>query len=202
MAEWADQYLAALSARDEVEKANINFYNYCARIADQKAELERQASAFQPTEEKPTASPPPTLAGLRRVTSPPPRPKSPSVVQIRQDLAKAQQERGDLQSRLEATIRDLDTAKAKAKMDTKKINQLTANVSQLTMKLRDRDEELKGKAKLVKDVQDENVTLNLQLNMADEQSQKLKQENKDLVDRWMARMGKEADRMNDESKFG
>lgn len=37
--------------------------------------------------------------------------------------------------------------------------------------------------------------------MADEQSRKLQQENKDLVDRWMARMGKEADAMNDASKF-
>ena len=109
---------------------------------------------------------------------------------------------GDLQTRLDAQLRELDALKTKSKVDTKKMNQLTANVAQLTMKLRDRDEELRGKAKLVKDVQDESVTLNLQLNMAEEQNQKLKKENQDLVDRWMARMGKEADRMNEEGKFG
>ena len=48
---------------------------------------------------------------------------------------------------------------------------------------------------------DETVSLTLQLNMADEQAQKLQRENKELVDRWMARMGKEADAMNDKSKF-
>ena len=48
---------------------------------------------------------------------------------------------------------------------------------------------------------DETVSLTLQLNMAEEHSQKLRRENKDLVDRWMARMGQEADAMNDESKF-
>lgn len=48
---------------------------------------------------------------------------------------------------------------------------------------------------------DETVSLTLQLNMAEEQSQKLRGENKELVDRWMARMGKEADAMNDESRF-
>ncbi len=48
---------------------------------------------------------------------------------------------------------------------------------------------------------DETVSLTLQLNMAEEQSQKLQRENKDLVDRWMARMGQEADALNDESKF-
>ena len=45
------------------------------------------------------------------------------------------------------------------------------------------------------------ATLNLQLNMADEKSTKLQRENKELVDRWMARMGEEADAMNNASKF-
>ena len=121
---------------------------------------------------------------------------------MRQHLAKAQQERIELQSRLDAATRELVEVKAGSKKDTKKMTQLTANVSQLTMKLRDRDEELKGKAKLIEDVQDENVTLNLQLNMSEESVKKLKKENQELVDRWMARMGKEADRMNEQSKFG
>lgn len=45
------------------------------------------------------------------------------------------------------------------------------------------------------------VSLNLQLNMAEERSRRLQRENKDLVDRWMARMGQEADAMNDASRF-
>ena len=94
MAEWADQYLAALKARDEVEKANVELYNYCSRLADQKAELEKKAKADEVADEKPPASPPLTLAGLRRVTSPPPRSETLSIVQMRQDLANAQRERG------------------------------------------------------------------------------------------------------------
>lgn len=45
------------------------------------------------------------------------------------------------------------------------------------------------------------ATLNLQLNMADQKSNKLQHENQELVDRWMTRMGLEADAMNDASKF-
>lgn len=45
------------------------------------------------------------------------------------------------------------------------------------------------------------VSLNLQLNMAEEATRKLREENKDLVDRWMARMGQEADAMNNASKY-
>lgn len=37
--------------------------------------------------------------------------------------------------------------------------------------------------------------------MAEDQVQKLKKENEDLVERWMARMGKEANAMNEASKF-
>jgi len=41
----------------------------------------------------------------------------------------------------------------------------------------------------------------LQLNMAEEQSNRLQRENQELVDRWMARMGKEAEAMNNASKY-
>jgi len=45
------------------------------------------------------------------------------------------------------------------------------------------------------------ISLNLQLNMAEQRSNKLQGDNKDLIDRWMARMGQEADAMNDASRF-
>ena len=45
------------------------------------------------------------------------------------------------------------------------------------------------------------ATLNLQLNMAEDRSTRLQKENQDLVDRWMTRMGQEADAMNKASKF-
>ncbi|KAF7115746.1 hypothetical protein CNMCM5793_003249 [Aspergillus hiratsukae] len=56
-------------------------------------------------------------------------------------------------------------------------------------------------ARLTEDFQDELATLNLQLNMAEERSGRLQRENQELVDRWMARMGREAEAMNDASKF-
>ena len=50
-------------------------------------------------------------------------------------------------------------------------------------------------------MQDEMVSLNLQLNMAEQRSEKLEKENKQLVDRWMERMGREAEEMNERSKW-
>ena len=128
-------------------------------------------------------------------------PESTSLTALRLDLAKAQHERSELQTKLDGALRELEALKTRSKAESKRITQLTAGMSQMTIRLRDRDEELRGKAKLIEDVQDENMTLNLQLNMADEQAKKLKKENQELVDRWMARMGKEAERMNDENQF-
>ena len=147
-----------------------------------------------------SSAPAPVLGriGSKAVSSPPP---AESIVAIRQDLAKAQQERGEMQIRLDATSRELEALKARSKTDGKRINNLSAGVTQMTVRIRDRDEELKGKSKLLENVQDELVTLNLQLNMADEETMKLRRENQELIDRWMKRIGKEADDMNDESRF-
>jgi hypothetical protein len=37
--------------------------------------------------------------------------------------------------------------------------------------------------------------------MAEERSSRLQRENQELIDRWMARIGREAEAMNDASKF-
>ncbi|KIV92926.1 hypothetical protein PV10_04182 [Exophiala mesophila] len=207
MSGWVEQYLDALRARDEKEKAAIDVYRQCTKLQDQWAQAQqtqrRRVAEDIPQQANP---PPPSIMGrgLRRVTSPPlpTASESANLAQLRQDLAKSQQERGEMSTKLEVALRELDTLRGKARVDVKRINQLNTQVTQLAVKLKDREEELRGKAKLIENVQDENVTLNLQLNMADEQAEKLKSENKELVDRWMARMGKEADQMNEQHKFG
>jgi hypothetical protein len=45
------------------------------------------------------------------------------------------------------------------------------------------------------------ISLNLQVNIAEQKAAKLRRENTDLVARWMARMGEEADAMNNASNF-
>lgn len=122
-------------------------------------------------------------------------------MQLRQDFARAQQDRSDLASQVETLKKEIEVATSKARSDTKKFAHLNATSAQLATKLRDREEELRGKAKLLVDVQDENATLNLQLNVAERDAVQLKKENQELIDRWMKRMGKEADKMNEEGKF-
>ena len=144
-----------------------------------------------------------------------------TLTQLRLDLAEAQRGKSELAADLKSLNDELQKLKLKSKSDVKRVNELASEKAGLIIRMKDRDEELKGKAKLLEvglraldnylkrsteygllqDVHDETVSLTLQLNMAEEQAKKLKRENKELVDRWMARMGEEADAMNNASKF-
>ncbi|KAI4115738.1 MAG: hypothetical protein LQ345_003721 [Seirophora villosa] len=124
-----------------------------------------------------------------------------ALVKTRTDLGEAQRSRGVIESRLRMLSDEMQQLKLQSTITRMQLNELTSDKAALTLKLKDRDEELKGKAKLLESIHDETVSLTLQLNMAEDQALKLRKENEDLVERWMTRMGKEADAMNEASKF-
>ncbi|KAL8653670.1 MAG: hypothetical protein Q9210_001959 [Variospora velana] len=124
-----------------------------------------------------------------------------ALVKARTDLSEAQRSRGIIESRLRTVLDEVQHLKLQSATARMQLNELRSDKAALALKFKDRDEELKGKAKLLENVHDETVSLTLQLNMAEDQAHKLREENEDLVQRWMARMGEEADAMNEASKF-
>ncbi|EXA45876.1 hypothetical protein FOQG_06099 [Fusarium oxysporum f. sp. raphani 54005] len=125
-----------------------------------------------------------------------PSTNDPGVAQLKQDLAEALRSKGVTEKRLRAGEEELMQLRAKHKADTKSIRDLTADRNSLTTRLKDREYELREKRKLIEQVQDEMIALNLQMSMAEKERDKVKKENKELVDRWMKRMAQEADAMN------
>ncbi|KFY07202.1 hypothetical protein V492_07357 [Pseudogymnoascus sp. VKM F-4246] len=190
MMSWRQEYLENLRQQDELEKANYDLIDAYSRLADQTAALEAKVSANSPST-IPT-SPANDVTGLSNQDE---------TAQVKSDLAEALRAKGQLQRRLKVTEETLEGLKTRAKADSTLIRDISAERAQLILKVKDRDEELRGKAQLLVQVQDENMSLDLQLNMAEQQTARLKRENKDLIDRWMARMGQEADAMNEASKF-
>lgn len=71
----------------------------------------------------------------------------------------------------------------------------------LDRKVKDRHSESRESRKLIDDVQNEMIMLQLQLNLAEEKADKLEKDNAELVERWMAKMRKEAENMNEESRW-
>ncbi|KAF2748835.1 hypothetical protein M011DRAFT_466593 [Sporormia fimetaria CBS 119925] len=70
----------------------------------------------------------------------------------------------------------------------KRIAHLEKVKETLERRMKDRQDELKGKGTFVDEVQNELVALNLQLNMAEQERDKLKQENEELTRRWVEKM--------------
>lgn len=140
----------------------------------------------------------------------PSKPKAPAgseaspndlLAALRTDLASTQKARSSLQTQLTDVTAQLSALSIQQKATQAQVTALTKQKLESERKLRDRDEELRGKSKLVEQAQDEMVALGLQLNLSEEKSEKLHKENKELVERWMKRMGEEVDRVNRDSRW-
>ncbi|RDW62977.1 ATG16 family protein [Aspergillus mulundensis] len=199
MAHWREEYAAALATRDRREKANVVIYNAYTQLADRTASAvvtsNTQSAAQRSTPSTPIADP-------RQQPSPASGPFPQDILSAtRADLAEAQRSRSELQERLARATTELERLRKRNNQDGRRIYSMEGEITHLQLRLKDRDEELREKAKLLEGFQDEIATFELQLNMAEERSNRLQKENQELVDRWMARMGKEADAMNDAYKF-
>ena len=68
---------------------------------------------------------------------------------VRQDLSEAQRSRILMESRLHNVTENLQKLKLQCALDSKRIVELSKEKANLTIGVKDRDEELKGKAKLL-----------------------------------------------------
>ena len=122
--------------------------NSDTKLADRTASLQ-SALVSPPAKEDTTSSPKlkDRKASLEQAT---PRSTTPdAIAKVRQDLSEAQRSRGLMETKLQSVTEELKKLKIQSSLDRKKISELTKEKAILTTGLRDRDEELKGKTKLL-----------------------------------------------------
>ncbi|KAH7244246.1 autophagy-related protein 16 [Fusarium redolens] len=187
MPNWRDQYLSSIKDAELSNPVNMELVQTCSQMADRISALEAEKNGLEAL-----------VANSGTSTAQPTEPSTndPVVAQLKQDLAEALRSKGVAEKRLRASEEELMQLRAKYKADTKSIRELTADRNSLTTRLKDREYELREKRKFIEQVQDEMIALNLQMSMAEKERDKVKKENKELVDRWMKRMAQEADAMN------
>lgn len=210
MASWLDDYLRALDNRDQREKSNAAIIDAYAKLADYTISLQHTVGTkdvqFDADKTPATVSRlPARLLGSPR-SPPAPKPDTEIITSLRLDFMAANRDKTLLKTELSNLGTKLDQMQVAAKeqsSDTTNLKTQLANLEHekalLSRKLRDRDSELKEKARLVENVQDELLGLEMQINVAEEKAARLQTENKELVDRWMSRMGQEAEKMNEGS---
>lgn len=72
-----------------------------------------------------------------------------TLTQIQKDLSEAQRSRGALQSRFQDVSDGFQKSKLQSAIDRKRLDELGSEKAALARRLKDRDEELRGKAKLL-----------------------------------------------------
>nr|OQO19902.1 hypothetical protein B0A51_11373 [Rachicladosporium sp. CCFEE 5018] len=195
--DWLATYSQALEERDEREHVYRECIESYTKLADHAAaawnipiQVPNEETATEP------ATPKARSKGKATVEVEPP-----TLANLRTDLAATQKARATLESQLANVTTQLDALSTQQRLSQQQLSILTKQKQDVDRKLRDRDEELRGKSKLVEQAHDEMAALGLQLNVAEVRSERLEQENKELVERWMRRMGEEAEKVNRDSKW-
>ncbi|KAK1820648.1 autophagy protein 16, interacts with Atg12p-Atg5p [Friedmanniomyces endolithicus] len=195
MSDWIEQYSAALTERDAREQAHKVYIDAYTRLADRTAIQGVVPPAITP--QRPTANLPKS-----KPTSKDPDPTPTDLLSsLRTDLSTTQKARQTLANQVADLTLALNTLHSTSATSTSQLALLTRQKADTERKLRDRDEELRGKDRMVVLAQDEMVAQGLQLSLAEQKAEGLERENRELVARWMERMGKEAERVNRDSKW-
>ncbi|KAK5997581.1 Autophagy-related protein 16 [Cladobotryum mycophilum] len=189
MPTWRDEYLSSLRESELNNPVNMELVQACSQMADRISALEAEKAALETH-----------ISGLGPSRSPAPAAQidgnDAGTAGLRLDLAEALRSKGVAENRLRTAEDELGRLRTRTRQDSRSIRDLTAERTHLATKVNDREYELREKRKLVQQVQDEMITLNLQLSMAEKERDRVKKENKELIDRWMKRMAQEADAMN------
>ncbi|KAK1057641.1 autophagy protein 16, interacts with Atg12p-Atg5p [Friedmanniomyces endolithicus] len=195
MSDWIEQYSAALTERDAREQAHKVYIDAYTRLANRTATLAANPPATTP--QPPTAN----LPKSKPTSKDPDLSPNDLLSSLRTDLSTTQKARQTLATQVADLTLALNTLHSTSATSTTQLALLTRQKADTERKLRDRDEELRGKDRMVVLAQDEMVAQGLQLSLAEQKAEGLERENRELVARWMERMGKEAERVNRDSKW-
>ena len=130
-------------------------------------------------------------------------PESQDETQLTADLADARRSLASLQARVRTAEDEVLRLRAKSQRDGRAVSELTRQKNSLSVRIRDKEDELVQKGEHLRRVQDDILSLEIETTQAQRQKEEykkkageLKRDNEDLVRRWMKRKEEEADSHN------
>ena len=151
---WHNEYLSALANRNKTEHQNKDVYEAYTALASRKSQPSSTQSHIK---DEPATSPAPPSSPSNRVLpwsrsdarSPTPVPALILGAHWQEELSEAQRRRGELESELRTAKTEVERERTQARVMERRATELATENAGLTVKLRDRVEELEAKAKLV-----------------------------------------------------
>ncbi|KAK6357097.1 hypothetical protein TWF718_001423 [Orbilia javanica] len=194
MAAWRSDLLSAFAERDIREKSQASIISEYSRLADRAAistSVATTATASPPTDQQqPTPPPSSDLQALHT-----------TVTTLRTDLATSQKDRTTLQTQLTTATSSLLLLQKSSAANLRELDKVKMERFQLEQKFKSKEDEAKLNRKMIENLQDEIIALNIQLNIGEQTKMRLKSENEELISRWMALKKDEAEAMNNNSKY-
>ncbi|KAK6533588.1 hypothetical protein TWF694_002525 [Orbilia ellipsospora] len=218
---WRSDLLDAFRERDAREKAQASFIDHYQRLADRAASLSSPTILPPDSDGEPstnTAQPSSsTSATPTRLKSPAP-PSTPNsnnnnttnadllalhqtLSTLRSDLQTSQRDRTTLQTQLSTITTNLTLLQKSSSANLRELDRIKAERYTLEQRLKSRDEEAKLNRKMIENLQDEIIALNIQLNIGEQAKMRLKSENEELIARWVKLKQDEVEEMHNNSKY-
>ncbi|EPS42467.1 hypothetical protein H072_3575 [Dactylellina haptotyla CBS 200.50] len=209
-ASWRTDLLAAFAERDDREKAQAALINEYTRLAD-RAALSSPSSGPAPpsaTDALGETSSTTSSTPARNKSPAPPPPQSTdlqvlhtALTTLRSDLQTSQRDRTTLQTQLQTATTALTQLQKTSSANLRELDRVRTDRYQVEQKLKTRDEESKLNRKMIENLQDEIIALNIQLNIGEQTKMRLKSENEELIARWVALKQNEVEAMHNNSKY-
>lgn len=185
---WRTDFLSSLAQRDKREKSHDDFISAYSRLASRTTSIHESSAS---SKDASNALGDGVLQGgdLGGAAT--------GLAQLKADLTAAQQTKAHLQLSLKAVGDEKDTLQRKLEQQ----DRIILEWNRLDRRTRDLEVEVRAKNKHIQELQDEILTLTMELNMLTKREEAVRKENKELVDRYMAEMAKKAESMNRESNW-
>ncbi|KAL5598651.1 hypothetical protein BROUX41_003433 [Berkeleyomyces rouxiae] len=175
--DWRQDYIRALDEAAKRQPVDNGLLDACADLTNRIAVLEAENALLT----RNTSNPNNTRASTSSSYATP----SQDILEIQRDLAEAMRHKNSYETRLRASEAELDQLRVQTRGDSRNLAVLKSQHAHFSTKTRDLEHELREKKRLLDNLQDEMITLNLQLAVAEKERDTVKAENQHLIQRFV-----------------
>ncbi|PHH49098.1 Autophagy protein 16 [Ceratocystis fimbriata CBS 114723] len=176
--DWRQDYICALDEAEKRQPDDHGLLDACANLADRIAVLEAENALLSRT---PTS----TSRTHTKSSSSKAAFGDQTALELQRDLTESLRKNSNYEARLRTAETELEQLRAKTRSDLQSLTQLKSEHAQSTTKTHDLKDELQEKRRLLDHLQDEMITINLQLTVAEKERDSVKAENKQLIQRFL-----------------